>query len=146
MTRVEIRRQHVVGKPGPVGRHGVLADDGPERDDLGVRPEVAHHAHRPHREEHGEGLPERAAEPRRLDLLLHDGVGVADHLEPLLGHLAQDAHGEPRAGERLAPDDLRRQAEKLAEHAHLVLEELPQRLHQREAEVLRQPARRCGGS
>ena len=45
---------------------------------------------------------------------------------------ADDADAEARAGERLAPDDLLGQAERAADPAHLVLEELRQRLEQLE--------------
>src|SRR5262245_49741706 len=79
--------QDLVREPRPIRRHGVLADYGAERDDLRVRPVVAHDPHGAHRQQHGEGLPERAAQAGGLDLLLHDGVGIPDHAEPLFGHL-----------------------------------------------------------
>ena len=46
----------------------------------------------------------------------------------------------PGPGERLAPHDLRRQAELLADPAHLVLEQRAQRLDERELQVVGQPA------
>ena len=61
-------------------------------------------------------------------------------VQPLAGHLADDADAEPGPGERLAPDDLRRQAELLADPAHLVLEQRAQRLDQRELQVVGQAA------
>ena len=60
--------------------------------------------------------------------------------QPRLGDLAQDAHGEARAGERLADDELLVEAEVAPEPPHFVLEQLAQRLDQRELHVLRQPA------
>ena len=76
-----------------------------------VGAEVAHHAHGPDREQHGEGLPDSPLEPGLRALLLHDGVGLAQERQALLGHLAEHADRQARARERLAPDDLVRQPE-----------------------------------
>ena len=54
--------------------------------------------------------------------------------------LADDADAEPGPGERLAPDDLVGQAELGADRAHLVLEQVAQRLDQLEAHVLGEAA------
>ena len=73
-------------------------------------------------------------------LLLHDGVGLAQERQALLGDVAQHADGQARPRERLPPDDLVRQAEERAQLADLVLEELAQRLDQLEAHVRGQAA------
>src|SRR5437870_3753664 len=124
--------EQIVRQAGPVRGHRVLGHDRPEGDHLGVRAKVAHDAHRAHRQEHGEGLPELALEPRRAHLLLHDRVGLTEEVQPLLGHVAQHPDREPGPRERLAPDDLGRESEELAELPDLVLEELPERLDEPE--------------
>ena len=53
---------------------------------------------------------------------------------------AEDAHRQAGAGERLAQDDLARQAQFEAQLAHLVLEEALERLDQLEPHLLRQAA------
>ena len=78
--------------------------------------------------------------PAAGQLLAGDGVGRPQHVEPLLGDLADDPDAEPRAGERLAPDDRLGQAELRADRAHLVLEERAQRLDERELQVVGQAA------
>ena len=93
-----------------------------------------------HGRQHGEALPQLAVEAGPADLLDHDGVGRPQDLGPLGGDLADDAHGQARAREGLAPDDLVGQAELLADGAHLVLEQQAQRLDQVEGQVLGQPA------
>src|SRR5438132_7086168 len=98
--------EHVVGEAGPVRGHGVVAGDGADDDRVGVRPLVAHHADGAHRRQHREALPELAVQPGPLDLLGDDGVGAAQHLEPLGRDRAHAAHPEAGAGERLAPHDL----------------------------------------
>ena len=70
--------------------------------------------------------------PAVAELLEEDRVGLAQHLEPLARDLAEDAHREAGAGERVPPDDRLGQAELAAERAHLVLEQLAQRLDQLE--------------
>ena len=90
--------EHLVGQPGPVGGHRVLAGDGADHDRVGVRALVAHDAHAAHRREHGEALPELPVEPGPLDLLDDHGVGPAQDLEALGRDRADDAHREARAG------------------------------------------------
>ena len=66
--------------------------------------------------------------------------------QALAGHFAEDAHGEAGAGERLALNDLVRQPELRADLAHLVLEQLAQRLDELELHASSGGRRRCGGS
>src|SRR5438309_7398705 len=124
--------EQIVRQAGPVRGHRGLGHDRSEGDHLGVRAKVAHDAHRAHRQEHGEGLPELALEPRRAHLLLHDRVGLAEEVETLLGHVAQHPDREPGPRERLAPHDIGRESEELAELPDLVLEELAERLDEPE--------------
>ena len=105
----------------PVGRHEVFGFDRPHGQHVFIGPRVAHHADALHRQQHGEDLRRLAIEPRRLDFVDHDRVGLAQRVQPLLGHFADAAHGQPRAGERMPPDDLFRQAQLQAQLAALRL-------------------------
>jgi hypothetical protein len=58
----------------------------------------------------------------------------------LRGDLAGDADGEARAGEGVAADDVRRQAQLAAQGADLVLEQLAQRLDQLQLHAVGQAA------
>ena len=75
-----------------------------------------------------------------MSSLAGDRVGLAQDVEPLAGDLADDPDAEAGAGERVPADDLRRQAELLADLADLVLEQRAQRLDQLELEVVGQAA------
>ena len=133
-------------QPGPVGGHAVAAVDGAHRDRVLVGALVAHDAHALHRQQHRETLPERRVQPGAPDLIDDDRVGQAQQLQPLAGDGADDAHGEAGPGKRLPDDELLLEAEVAAEHADLVLEELAQRLDEREPHVLRAARPRCDGS
>jgi hypothetical protein len=59
---------------------------------------------------------------------------------------AQDAHAQARAREGMAVHHLARQAQRHAQFAHFVLEQLAQRLEQLQVQRARAGRRRCGGS
>ena len=101
---------------------------------------MAHDADAARVGEHGERLPELVVELRLLDLVHDDPVGRLQHGDALRRHLADDADGEARAGERLAVDHLVRQAEREADLPHFVLEQVAQRLDELERQLLRQAA------
>jgi hypothetical protein len=130
----------VVRQARPVGGHRVLAGDGADRDRIAVGARVALHADRADRGQHAERLPQLAVEARLAHLLLQDRVGLAQRGEPLLGDVADDADREAGPRERLAPDHPLRHTELLADAAHLVLEEQPQRLDELHLHVGRQAA------
>jgi hypothetical protein len=67
-------------------------------------------------------------------------VGLCQQFGVFALHLAEDAHAQARARERMAVDHVARQAEGNAEPAHLVLEQFAQRLDQAELHVFRQAA------
>ena len=67
-------------------------------------------------------------------------IGAAQEVEARGGDFAEDADGEPGAGERLPPDELLFEAELLADLAHFVLEQQAQRLDQLEAHPIGQAA------
>src|SRR6266516_953880 len=122
------RLQQVIWQPRPVGRHRVVARHRAHHDWVAVRALVALDADRADRRQHRERLPQLAVEPRAADLLLEDRVGLAQDLEPLARHLADDPDRQPWPRERLPPDHPFREAELLADAPHLVLEEQSQRL------------------
>ena len=146
MMRVEIVAQHVAGQPRPVGRHRVDARHAAHGDGVLVGAIVAHHADALDREEDGEGLPELVVEARAADLLRDDRVGAPQRLETLGRDLADHADREPGPRERMPPDRVLGQPEAAADLAHLVLEQLAQRLDQREAHALRAGRPRCDAS
>ena len=122
------------------GGHEVLRLDGADGDDVLVGAPVAHHPHRLDRQQHREDLACPAVELGGDDLLEDDLVAVPQDTQPLVGDVAEDADGEARPGERVAPDDLVGEAEDLPELADLVLEEVAKGLDQLEAELFGQAA------
>ena len=134
------RRQRLVGEPSPVRRHrvdGVHAADGAG---VLVGALVAHHPHRAARQQHREGLPDVTVAGQLAHFLLDAAVRLLQKPHLLARHLAEDAHAEPRTGKRLAVEERGIHAEKPTHRAHLVLEEVAERLDELELEVGRQPA------
>ena len=140
MIRDEMRSSTSYGMPRPVGGHRVVGGDRAQHDRVRVGAVVAHHADGPHRGQHREALPDLAVQPGAPDLLDHDRVGLLQDLDALGRDRADDAHREPRARERLAPHDLLGQPELLADRAHLVLEQVAQRLDELEVHVVGEAA------
>ena len=138
--RDEILPSTSYGQLGPVGGHPVVARDRPDGDDVRVGPAVAHDADRADRGQDRERLPQAAVQAGRLDLVDHDPVGLAERVEPLGRHLADDPDRQARARERLAQDHRLGQPELGADRADLVLEQVAQRLDELEAQIGRQPA------
>src|SRR5579862_4375663 len=89
---------------------------------------VAHHAHTLDRQQDREGLPDLLVESSGLDFGHDDIVGFLKQRDPLRRDLAKDADGKPRAGKRLALQDVFRHLEVSANAADLIFEEVPQRL------------------
>ena len=78
-------------------------------------------------------MPERAVEARRLDLIDDDPVSGAQRIQSFAGDIANDAHGQPWTGKRLAMDHVVRQPQLRADGSDLILEQVAQRLDQLEA-------------
>src|SRR3546814_3950809 len=74
------------------------SDLGTKRADAVIGAPIAHHAHRAHRQQHRKGLPYRVVKSRLADFLQIDGVGLAQYVAALLGHLTRNTDGEAGAG------------------------------------------------
>ena len=76
----------------------------------------------------------------QAQLVDEDRVGAAQQVGVLARDRTQDAHAEARARERVAEHHLARQAERLSQLAHFVLEQFPQRLEELQVQRLGQAA------
>ena len=152
VMRLETAREQVVRQRRPVRGHEVGRLHGAQRDRVLVGAAVAHHADRAHRQEHRERLrglvvPRLAVGVvRHPQLVDEDRVGAAQQVGALARDLAQDAHAQARARERMAEHHVARQAELEPQLAHLVLEELAQRLEQLRGAASPAGRRRCGAT
>ena len=102
--------------------HKVARFHAAHRDGVVIRASVAHDADALHAGEHREILVGAAA--ALADLLADDGVRRAENGELFARDLAEHAHAETGAGERLTVHETFGQTEEKAELAHLVLEEI----------------------
>ena len=91
--------QHVVGHPGPVGGHGVLAGHRPQHDRVPVGAAVALHAHRPDvGQQHHRALPDLLVQARGRQFLAGDRVGAPQRVQPVRGDFADDPDAKPGPG------------------------------------------------
>lgn len=100
MILLEIRSSRSYGRRAQSAGHGVHAVHAAQGDDMLVRAPGRHDAHRLQREQHGEALPNLTTPAGITQFLLHDGVGLAEDIQPLTGHFADYADGEAGTGER----------------------------------------------
>ena len=122
------------------GGHGVAGIDGAEDDRPRIAPLPVGHAGGFEVRNNGEILPHLTGEPRLRELLTQNGIRLAHGLQAVTGDGTDTADTEAGAGERLAVDHGIGQTERLADHAHLVLEQKAQRLDKLKLQVLRQTA------
>src|SRR6266513_1020402 len=132
--------EQLVRQRRPLGGHEVGTLHRAQGDDVLVGATVAHHADRFHRQEHREGLRSLVVPVRASQFLDEDRIGLAQKIGVCPVHLAEDAHAQAGARERMADHHLARQAERQAEFAYLVLEQLAQRLEKPEVQRLGQAA------
>ena len=118
--------QHLVGNTGPVGGHEVCGGDRAESQSVVIGPAVTHNAHGTHVGEHREILVHGALQMGLSDLVPENEVCQAQSVQFVLRHLADDPDGKARARERLAHDQILRQAQLPTKLTDLVLEEHPQ--------------------
>ena len=142
MMRLEMRASKLGRQARPVGRHAVDAVDGADGDDVLVGALVAHHADAS-APAAARRRPARACsyQPARADLLVDDRVGRlqdARRAPPSTSPRMRIARPGPGNGWR--PTIVGGNAEHRAELAHLVLEQLAQRLDELELHPLGQPA------
>ncbi len=116
-----------------------------QRHHVVVAAAIAHHTHAFHWQKYdkslaGQLVPALAADGvyGAAQLFDEDGVGAAQQIGEFLLYLAQNAHAQARAGEGVAVHHGRGQTEGDAEFAHLVFEEVAQRLQQFEPQLLGQ--------
>lgn len=122
------------------GGHGVLRGDGAQADHVAVGAFVAHDADGADVREGGEGLPDLAREAGFFEFFAVDGVGLPEDVAFFLGDFTEDADAEAGAGEGVAPDEGRVDAELEADFADFVFEEFAQRLEDFQGHVFRQAA------
>jgi len=128
------------GKLDPVGGHAVFRVHGADAGGVGVGALVAHHAHAHDRQQHREALPDFVVEAGGLDFGDYDFVGFLKQGHAFRGDFAEDAHGESRAREGLAAEDLFGHGEVAADAADFVFEEVAQGLDELELHEFGQAA------
>src|SRR5665213_1591498 len=132
--------KNLVGQRGPVGRHAVFAFDRADGAGIGVGALVAHDADRFDGEQHGKALPDLAIQAGALDFGHTNFIRLLQNCDALRRDFAEDADGEPRAGEGLALEDFFVHFEVAADAADFVLEEVAERLDEFELHVRGQAA------
>ena len=122
----------------PIGGHEIGRLDEPQCDQVLalITSPIPHDADRAHGDQDGKRLPDLAVPVRGPDLVNDDLVDVLKQRHALGCHLADNADGQPRPGERMPPDDFTGQAKVLACGPHFVLEEVAERLDQLEIKLL----------
>ncbi len=123
-----------------VGGHAVARGNGAQGAHVVVRARVAHHAHRLHRQQHREGLPDRVVEPGAANLVEIDRIRPAQDGELFGRYLARHADGETGSGKGMPADQSVGKPELAAERTHLILEQFAQRLEQLQLHPLRESA------
>ena len=132
-------QQRPVG--GRYGRgHGVYRIYGADDYRPGVYALAAAHASARDGRHYCEVLPHSLVQASLGKLLTQYGVALAYGLQTVAGYRANTAHAKARTRERLAVHHVIRQAQRLADHAHLVLEQELHWLDQLELQILRQAA------
>ena len=108
---------------GDCGGHGVYGVHGADDDRPGVDALAVADAGARDGRHHCEILPHGLVQARLRELLAQDGVGLANGFQAVAGYRAHAPHAQARSRERLAVHHGIRQAQRLADHAHLVFEQ-----------------------
>ena len=124
--------QERVGQLGPVRGHEVAGNHSAQGDDVVVSAAVAHHADGFHGQEHGKCLAGEVV-PRGAvfvfvvaQFLNENVVCLAQQVGVFALHFAQNPHAQAGAGEGVAVHYFARQAERHAQFAHFVFEQIAQ--------------------
>ena len=117
--------QHLVREPAPYRGHGVFTCYGSEHDGVPVGPTVTlDDADRSDvSQQHHLEPPDVPIQPSGGQLCSRDCISLPQYREPLVGDLADDSDSQSGPGQRMPPDDSRRQAKLGADRPHLILEE-----------------------
>src|SRR4030095_3524493 len=126
------RRQEIMRQGRPIGGHPVETLHRANRHGVFVRPRVTHDADALHRQQHRKALPQPLIPASFPNLIGDNAIGEAQQIQPLLRHGADQTDGEPGTREGLPDDELAFESEILPDSPDLVLEEIAQRLDERE--------------
>src|SRR5271157_735442 len=129
-----------MGKPRPVGSHGVFTGYRPDGQNVFIGPLISHNSHALDRQKNGKRLPQLAVEISRADLIHENYVGFAQDGQTFFRDLPDDADSQTRTWEGLTPDLLIGHAELLAQQPDFVLEEVFEGLHQGKTHLFRKAA------
>ena len=110
--------------------HEVGGGDGTQSHGIVVGALVAHDAHALHIGQSGVILADFLIQTGLGDFLTPDGIGILHDGHLFRGHFADDADAQARAREGLTAYQIFGQAQLTAGLTHLVLEQVPQGLHQ----------------
>src|SRR3984957_10071458 len=132
--------QHFVRQGDPVGGHSIFRAYGADGAGVSVGPHIAHDADRHHWQQVGKRLPDFGIEPGFFDFGYDDIVALARQGKAVGRDFSEDAHGEARAGKRLALQDFVRHAEVAADFANFVFKQIFQRLDELEFHFIGQAA------
>ena len=100
-----------------------------------VRPSVTHHAHRSHRQEHGEGLPDLLIQPSGADFLEINRIGPTQNIDGVGRDFTEHANGQSRARERMPSHHFFREPQLTTHVAHFVLKQFAKRFDELELHV-----------
>ena len=120
--------QHLVRQMSPVGGHEVVCVDASNHQRIVVGSRIAHHANALNRQQNCKKLRRLAIEARLNDLFDHNRVGLTQHFQFRLSHLAQATNRKPRTRERMPPHKVFRQTKLQTQTANFVFEQVTQRL------------------
>ena len=114
------------GQDGHFGCHEVGGGHGAQSDGVVVGALITHDADAAHVGQRGKILAGALGHGQLVHFLAPDSVGILDDGDLFRGHIADDADGQARAGERLAGNQVFRQAQLAASLADLVFEQVTQ--------------------
>ena len=91
---------------------------------------IAHHANRPHGQQHSKGLPDFVVQTGIPDFIQINRIGQAQYVATFFGDFTGNADGKAGAGEGMATNKLVVKAQFAAQCADLVFEQFAQGLDQ----------------
>ena len=122
----------------PIGGHAIGARHRAQGHGVLVGPLIPHHAHALHGKKNRPGLPDVVVQPSVFEPLNPDVVHLLQHPDLLGRDVSQDANGQTRPRERMAPQDAFFDVHRPSNSADFVFEQQAQRLHHLQFHVIRQ--------